>query len=134
MDGERAAVVPLNGYLGAALAAQTYEFVFRLRSAFAGIGMSSLALALCIGLLIAERRGAPGNTGPKRPVNVTTLTPAKAGLKRRRPRSVGPFTGRRCVARWLRPGAGTPAAGSSHTRPDAYNRPSIDPAYPVNSM
>lgn len=108
MDGERAAVVPLNSYLGAALAlaAQTYEFVFRPRSAFAGIGMSSLALALCIGLLIAERRGAPGNTGPKRPVNVTALTPAKAGLKRRRPRSIGPFTGGCCVARWLRPGGG----------------------------
>jgi hypothetical protein len=60
VDGERAAVVPLNGYLGAALApgAHTYEFVFRPRSAFVGMGVSGLALALCIGLLIAERRGA----------------------------------------------------------------------------
>ena len=60
VDGERAPVVPLNGYLGAALApgAHTYEFVFRPRGAFVGMGVSGLALALCVGLLIAERRGA----------------------------------------------------------------------------
>ncbi len=60
VDGERAAVVPLNGYLGAALVpgAHTYEFIFRPTAAFVGMGVSGLALALCVALYIADRRGA----------------------------------------------------------------------------
>jgi len=54
VDGRRAAVEPLNGYLGAALrpGAHTYEFVFRPAGAFVGMAISGVALALCVGLII----------------------------------------------------------------------------------
>jgi hypothetical protein len=60
VDGERAAVAPLNGYLGAALqpGAHTYEFVFRPTSAFVGMGLSGLALAVCVALVILDWRAA----------------------------------------------------------------------------
>ena len=60
VDGERAAVEPLNGYLGAALrpGAHTYTFVFRPTSAYVGMGVSGLALVLCLAL--PARRGLRG--------------------------------------------------------------------------
>ena len=59
VDGERAAVEPLNGYLGAALrpGAHTYTFVFRPMSAYVGMAISGLALALCVALLARGLRG-----------------------------------------------------------------------------
>ncbi len=56
VDGERADVTPLNGYLGAAArpGAHTYEFVFRPMGAFVGMAISGLALAVCVGLVIKK--------------------------------------------------------------------------------
>ena len=75
---KRAALSPLNGYLGAALrpGAHTYEFVFRPTSAFVGMAISGFSLALCLGLIIAARRDARRATrGPKQPVDVAVSTP-----------------------------------------------------------
>jgi hypothetical protein len=60
IDGERTTIAPLNGYLGAALqpGAHTYEFVFRPTGAYAGMGVSALALALCAALVVFDRRAA----------------------------------------------------------------------------
>ncbi len=54
IDGQRAAVEPLNGYLGATLqpGQHTYEFVFRPPSAFVGMAISGLALLLCMALVV----------------------------------------------------------------------------------
>ena len=78
VDGQRAALSPLNGYLGAALrpGAHTYEFVFRPTSAFVGMAISGFSLALCVGLIIVARRDARRATrGPKQPVDVAVSTP-----------------------------------------------------------
>ena len=78
VDGERAAVEPLNGYLGAALrpGAHTYAFVFRPIGAFVGMGVSGLALALCAGLVVLDWRDARrAIEGAKRPANATAPPP-----------------------------------------------------------
>ncbi len=71
VDGERAAVAPLNGYLGAALrpGAHTYEFVFRPTSAYVGMAISGLALALCVGLLVRRVRGTRRDTEGRREIH-----------------------------------------------------------------
>jgi len=83
VDGQRAAVEPLNGYLGAALqpGAHIYEFSFRPPAAFVGMAISGPALMLCVGLLIAERRNARrARQGAKRPAPMTTSPPERPTL------------------------------------------------------
>ena len=78
VDGERADVMPLNGYLGAALrpGAHTYEFVFRPTGAFVGMAVSGVALAVGVGLIVLDRRDARrARQGPKQPAAVAASAP-----------------------------------------------------------
>ena len=58
IDGEPAAIAPVNGYLGAAMLPghHTYVFAFQPVSAYVGMAISGLALLACIGLLALDRR------------------------------------------------------------------------------
>ena len=62
VDGQPAALQPLNGYLGAALlpGVHTYTFEFRPPLHTIGLGISLLALAICVALVISDRHRPMG--------------------------------------------------------------------------
>ncbi len=60
IDGQRAEVQPVNGYLAATMDAGTHEYVFAFRpiSATVGMAVSALALVACgIGLAVGRQKG-----------------------------------------------------------------------------
>jgi uncharacterized membrane protein YfhO len=59
IDGQPAAVRPVNGYLGAAMRSgqHDYRFVFRPRSYDVGLVISLLAVAAVCGLILSDLRG-----------------------------------------------------------------------------
>jgi hypothetical protein len=58
VDGQPAALRPLNGYLGVEMAAGAHTYVFEFRPAVAYVGMaiSGLTLLLCLGLIVYDWR------------------------------------------------------------------------------
>ena len=56
VDGQRTMLQPLNGYLGAWMrpGEHTYTFVFRPLKYYIGLAISSLTLAVVLGILLVE--------------------------------------------------------------------------------
>lgn len=66
VDGEEAALVPLNGYLGAAMEPGTHTYVFEFRPPQHKIGLAITLLMLLVGLLLIlmDWRRSRSSLGP----------------------------------------------------------------------